>query len=998
MEQMLDVLKWSVIVGGAAALLTLLKPLLDRRYSPRWRYGVWLVMAVLLLLAPVRWERLVPRLPAAQPPVVIQVPQVELSVSREEGVTLQRPAPQPPVFQGAAGDLQTPAAGRRLPLEELLPLVWLAGGVVYALYRLLGTALFVRRARRWSRGAGQATLDLYGQVCREMGIKKAPALRVSSAVDSPMMAGLLRPCLLLPHEAYQDWELPFILRHELTHYRRRDLWYKLLLLAACAVHWCNPLVHLLRREAEADLELTCDGLVVAGADEETRRAYSETLLASVRRQRGLSRWALSTHFYGGAEVMKERFRNILGRRGRKWGAAALALTLVAVLAAACAFGIRQEGSSALSDEELAQWQERVASPEMDRYLYRMYTDVSLLPTEEKLEEISPIPEGMENLGHEDVNPRVLSGTKDGDTVTLEIEGNFASRLPAGTMTLVDGEPVSFTTPLYTAAETAAREHMERYAETIASYTDDPPVFVEKQITNLFCAGSVSADGKTYYVWNLYYGLRPDDISKVMFAGGMGGENGWVSQSSSMGDPVLIFSVDENGSIALEAETWTSTVSEESFTWEEYVVCGVHLEMGMGGILNGWPAISTPFLESMRDGHETWAMDWQDVAISYLEETYGVYADSGFTSLRTFTADVGENCHDQALLVRGVCGERTVTLLLAHVRYDVPVWDTAMTFWQVCGVKWEPDAPAELSADTGRGESFSVEDLAVEVTNVVATRQETMLDDGGNEHTYTCFTCAPGAVVKVQSVNEENGGWAFDMGGERLDVTMGMDPVAVTEDVAGIYDTEASLYVLRLEMAEKGAPAGQPGAALTADELATLTSYFNVASHNGLLRMAYESFDDLEDYQWILFYDLGTGVTDSAERAAVEKVVGTLETDCTKLTRTFLRDYYAQNFDWDVSDADMDRMLENLSAAYLPEYDAWYMVHGDTMLSNYEFTGGTWAEDGTVWLYYTTDLWQYDGAGELEMLWNQAMSAHLRPEGNGGVLMISNTLGHFQPEG
>ena len=52
MEQMLDALKWSVVIGGAAALLTLLKPLLDRRYSPRWRYGVWLVMAALLLPPP----------------------------------------------------------------------------------------------------------------------------------------------------------------------------------------------------------------------------------------------------------------------------------------------------------------------------------------------------------------------------------------------------------------------------------------------------------------------------------------------------------------------------------------------------------------------------------------------------------------------------------------------------------------------------------------------------------------------------------------------------------------------------------------------------------------------------------------------------------------------------------------------------------------------------------------------------------------------------------
>ena len=997
MEQMLDALKWSVVIGGAAALLTLLKPLLDRRYSPRWRYGVWLVMAALLLLAPVRWERLAPRLPAAEPPVVIQVPRMELSVSREAGVSLQRPEPAAGTSADPGGAAPEPAAGRTLKLDALLPLAWLAGGAAFALYRLLGTAVFLRRARRWSRGAGEETCRLYGQICREMGIRRPPELRVSSAVDSPMLAGLLRPRLLLPGEDYQDWELPFILRHELTHYRRRDLWYKLLLLAACAVHWFNPLVHLLRREAEADLELTCDGLVVAGADGAARRAYSEALLSSVRRQQGLSRWVLSTHFYGGAEVMKERFRNILGKGGRRWGAAALALTLLATLAAACAFGIRQEGGSALSQEELAQWQERVESPEMDRYIHRMYTDVSLLPAEETLDEIFPAPEGAEHLGYEDVNPRVLSGTKDGDTVTLEVEGHFASRLPSGTLTLVDGEPVSFTTPLYTAAEAAAKECMDRAGEIIASYTDDPPVFEEKVITNLFCAETVTAGEKTYYVWNLYYGMRPDDISKVMFAGGMDGENGWVNQSSSMGDPVLILSVDGDGGIALEAETWTGTLSEEGLTWEEYVVCGVHLGMEpMYGILNGWPRIETDFLTSMRDGHETWAMDWQDVTRTYLSRQYGVEADGGLASLRTFQADSGTQSHDQAMVVKAVCGASTAYLLLAHVRYYVPAWDTDMTFWQVCGVKWEPGAPAE--AVLGRGEPFSIEDLAVEVTNVVATRQEVMLDDGGNEHAYTCFTCAPGAMVKVTNVSEEGGrsGWAFDIAGERLDVAMGMDPVAVTEDVAGIYDTEASLYVLRFEMAEELTPAGQPGAALTADELATLTSYFNTVPHNGLLRMAYESFGDLRHYQELLFYDLGTAVTDQAERAALEnRVGGYFDTDCFKLTRTFIRDYYAQNFDWEISDADMERMLgEDLSLPNLQEYDAWYLIHGDTMLTGYEFTGGTWAEDGTVRLYYTTDLWQYnEETSEMDLLWDQPMTAHLRPRPGGGVRMISNTPGN-----
>ena len=45
MDLLLDTVKWSAVVGAAALVLTALKPALDRRYSARWRYWVWLVMA-----------------------------------------------------------------------------------------------------------------------------------------------------------------------------------------------------------------------------------------------------------------------------------------------------------------------------------------------------------------------------------------------------------------------------------------------------------------------------------------------------------------------------------------------------------------------------------------------------------------------------------------------------------------------------------------------------------------------------------------------------------------------------------------------------------------------------------------------------------------------------------------------------------------------------------------------------------------------------------------
>lgn len=894
MEGLLNLLKWSVIVGAAALLLTLLKPLLDRRYSVKWRWGAWLVMAVFLLLAPVRWESLAPR-DAAGPPVVIEVPKVEVSVSRQEGISFQRPDGAVTLPDGAAArpnGARPQVRNRTFPLEELLFTLWITGAALFLVYHALGTWYFSRRARRWSRCAGEETLRVYGDVCREMGLKRAPALRVSPAVDSPMMVGLLRPRLLLPAEDFEERELAFILRHELTHHRRHDLWYKLALLAANGMHWFNPLVFLLRREAERDLELTCDDAVVARADVETRRAYSETLLASVHRQKGLSRAVLSTHFYGGKEVMKERFRNILGKRGRKWGGLVLALVLLGTVAAACTFGVKASQDGALSAEELAQWQEKVED-DLGQYLWRMYTDASYIPSDECITSVDGL-----LFGYEQPSVKVVSGTKSGDTVTLELEGDFSSGLSSGTLTLRDGEPVSFTTPLYTAVETAAREVMEAQADSNISaakeYASKELVYTEKYITYLFCRESLTVDGKTYYVWELCYRMKPNDIENVFFVGGMDEENGWVTQQQSVGSPILIFSMDEDGKVVMEEQTWSSSVDETHYTWEEYVYCHTHLGMeGMyAGVLNGWPEWGTSFLESLRDGHDTWALDWQDVAISYLNEVYDIYADSGFTILRTFTADEQYNSHDQALLAQAVCGDRTVTLLLSHVAYPVEVWNTTMRFWEVDGEKWEPDRP--------------------------------------------------------QTVKERD-----------------------------------------------ALPVGE----LTAEELDAITAYFNDRQHNGLLRFPYSSLAGGVRYMDLLFYDLGENTPTEERRALVDAYFDGEDpgVDCLKLTSNFIRGYVTENFVGSGRGDDIGpdiwggfQWMGKLdSFHYLEDYDAYYMVHGDTMMSDYTFDRAERDEEGIVSLYYTTDLWQYDGSDELELLWDQPMCAKMVPGETGGWKMLSN---------
>ena len=894
MEILLDTMKWSAAVGAAALALTALKPLLDRRYSPKWRYGVWLALAALLLLAPVQWEAFWPEAPTPAPAVTIEVPRMEVSVSREEGVRVQAPAVLP-----APGGTAGAASAQVWGMDQALTALWLAGAAAFALYHLAGTLLLQRRARRWSRAPGEETLAVYSQVCREMKLRGAPALRVSARVGSPLLAGLLRPCLLLPGEDFGRRELNFILRHELTHWRRRDLWYKLALLLANAVHWFNPLVYLMSREAAQDMELTCDALVMAGAGPEDRRAYSETLLASIHRQKGFAgRSALTTHFYGGAAAMKERFRHILGRQGRSWGGAVLALTLLATVAAACTVGVSQAGGAvALDREALDAWQERLNSdPELEPYLHRMYTDTAYIPSAEVLESV--LDPTKTSLGYPDLDLTVVSGTQDGDTVTLELEGWFTSQLTAGTLTLVDEKPVSLTTPLYTAVEKMAWNAVN--ASTIAG---EGVEIAERCITNLWCSDTFQLDGRDWYVWELGYYLKPADISQVVLAGGMEERNGWISDFYNA--PVFLVS-SYDGSYILDY-TATQYTKEYAYTWPDYVYGTLTLGLDLESfpILNGWPEIDGSFLESLQNGHETWALEWEDAARTYMQRELGLTSGGAFVVLRDAPVEDNPN-YDRSLAVQTDCEGRTLVLFLTHATYN-----DETPFWQVNAADFAGDPPPA--------------DAAPEEEDVQ--------------------TPAP----------------------EDPDAPLG-------------YETEAG--------------------PLSAEELEAFAAYFNPnpdtadnAARNGLLRFPYGSAGEIGHYLEILFYDAGEYVSDEAERSALEERMNApIETDCSRLTRDYIREFLTWYFVEPPAGAELARLLEeDVSLPNLPEYDAFYLVHGDTMMDVYEFDRGEREADGTVKLYYTTNLYVYTDTGEMDILWDQPMCAAMRLTGNGVWGMVSNTM-------
>ena len=338
------------------AVLLAAGPLLGRRFTAKWRYWAWLLIAVRLLLPvgitlpqpvvtlpqpqgeftyPVSREEPAPTEPAPVGDPIQVVPgaaendpyqQIETGMTAPTGPSAETPKPAEPAI------IPTPAATRSIPVMEAVGWCWAAGTALFLLWQL-GSYLALRAKLSRSRRplTDEAILAVLEKESAAAGRQK-PLPVYTAAVGSPMIVGAIKPTLLLPEMELTAEQLSLVFRHELIHYRRRDIWYKLLLMLANAIHWFNPMVWLMVYAADRDLELSCDEAVVAGRDEAYREEYGRCLLAVVRA--GMSRRTLfTTNFYSGKKTLKNRLATIFDTTKKHRGTLALAALLLAAAVA-----------------------------------------------------------------------------------------------------------------------------------------------------------------------------------------------------------------------------------------------------------------------------------------------------------------------------------------------------------------------------------------------------------------------------------------------------------------------------------------------------------------------------------------------------------------------------------------------------------------------------------------------------------------------------------------
>ena len=325
----------SLSVSGALLLLLILglKPLYKNKFSKRWQYYIWIVVALRFLL------------PFTPDTTIIGSLFEKFDTTAITNEIPTNPNVPVPADTGnsKAEPIQTnreiTTAAMREPFNKYVCLffIWSALALVLFVRKVTVYQGFIQYIKAGNKEVSDIKiLNLLSDCEEKLNIKTRVELSCNPLIASPMLIGFFRPRIILPVHELEDKELSYIFVHELTHYKQRDMFYKWLIQIVVCAHWFNPFVYLLEKEVNKSCELSCDEKVISILDDKARREYGDTLISFLQSNNLYKSSLASVTLTEGAEQLKERLGAIMKFKKKSKGIIAIT-AIFSVLVCVCFF-------------------------------------------------------------------------------------------------------------------------------------------------------------------------------------------------------------------------------------------------------------------------------------------------------------------------------------------------------------------------------------------------------------------------------------------------------------------------------------------------------------------------------------------------------------------------------------------------------------------------------------------------------------------------------------
>ena len=344
----------NVFISGIIGILLIAKRIFKNSLSSRMQYNLWFLLLGLLAVP------FIPLRLIGFPQIFSWLGRLRHSLSPGTDAAMGEIAGIDPVGNaGWMNDFALSANSDSPSIAGYILLgIWLAGILAMTIL-VIKSSLRLRSLKKSALPLqNKEVRRLYDRCLEEMGIHRKIPVCSTAFLKSPIIVGLLKPCIYLPIHLISDYTLSrsarseracitgypngcnesdmrYMLLHELQHYKHRDAIGNFLMNLAGVVYWFNPFVWHSLKEMRNDREIACDTSVLKMLEEDDYEDYGNTLINFAEKV-SLTPFPFAAGLGGNMKQMKQRIMNIASYEKptfmkRLKGAAAFILTAVLLI-------------------------------------------------------------------------------------------------------------------------------------------------------------------------------------------------------------------------------------------------------------------------------------------------------------------------------------------------------------------------------------------------------------------------------------------------------------------------------------------------------------------------------------------------------------------------------------------------------------------------------------------------------------------------------------------
>ena len=260
----------AILVGG---IVLVLRRLFDKKIPPFWKCFFWGIVICSLII---------PYRPQSNFTLTTNLSQIEGISFLEEYKHIENQQIDKELTEKEALAFNEYKKGvilKTIIFDNILPLTWFFGmffGFVFLVSNIFYLSLKIKKHKLDSSGFN----TLLFACKKQLGISSDITIIVQDYIKSPALVGLLKPKILLPiyAENISDESLQYIILHELSHYKRKDMMVNYILLMLQAVYWFNPFIWIIFKVIRQDMEVINDSYVLKRIGTQHSKNYARSLV------------------------------------------------------------------------------------------------------------------------------------------------------------------------------------------------------------------------------------------------------------------------------------------------------------------------------------------------------------------------------------------------------------------------------------------------------------------------------------------------------------------------------------------------------------------------------------------------------------------------------------------------------------------------------------------------------------------------------------------------